>query len=172
MHDQVAYHQSVYATPGLPKFEYSQVADRLYAGRNPLTALDVAELASLGITHTLDLREPHEWQAPRFGDEALQEISRRGITRHHLPVVDAGVPTPEQLERAVIFLRGALREPTFKVYVHCRAGIERTSAVLVAYWGRTWGMTYDQALHALRKGRPSLRRHGEAEVAQWLASGQ
>lgn len=171
MHDPITYHQTVYATPGLPPLEYNQVADRLWAGRNPLTSVDVEQLAGLGVTHILDLREPWEWQAPRFGDEALSELVRRRVTRHHLPVPDAGVPTAAQFEQAFIFLRGALRDPQFQVYVHCRAGIERTSAVLVAYLGRTWSLDYNQALSALQKGRPTLRRHGEQAVREWLASG-
>ena len=168
MTNKLQHHQSVYATPGLPPFEFSRVSHRILAGRNPLTAVDVETLLAQGVTHFLDLRESREWQPPRHGYEAVAEIERRGLTRLHLPVVDSGVPTATDLDRAIWFLDEALANPQAQVYIHCRAGIERTSAVLTAYHARRLRMTYDEALAQLRRQRPTLRPHGDAVVRRWL----
>lgn len=169
MNEALVRHYDIYMTPGLPAFEFNRIDERLYAGRNPLTAMDVDQLTALGITHVLDLREPLEWQQPRFGHEALDAMESGGLVRRHLPVADGGVPTPTDLDLATWFIREVLADPQAKLYIHCRAGIERTSAVLVAWWGRQHALGYDQALLQLQRRRPSLRRYGEAVVRRWLA---
>jgi protein tyrosine phosphatase (PTP) superfamily phosphohydrolase (DUF442 family) len=165
-------HAEIYATPGLPPFQYDRVAPRVWAGRNPLTALDVQALRREGITHILDLRQPEEWAPPRFGEEALLEIERLGLVRRHLPITDMGAPLSSDLDEAVSFLEAVLAEPRTGVYVHCRAGMERTAAVLVAWWVKRHGCSYEAALAALREGRPILRPLPvqEAAVRNWLST--
>jgi protein-tyrosine phosphatase len=141
----------------LPEFEYNQVADRLYAGRNPITAADVDTLAALGVNHYLDLREAKEYAAPRLGQEALAAMSDRGIIRTQIPITDTRPPSTEDFEKAVECLERALSNPGSIVYVSCRAGRERTAAILVAYQAIHSGRGYEKALEALQRGRPSLR---------------
>ncbi|MHB9146298.1 MAG: protein-tyrosine phosphatase family protein [Symbiobacteriia bacterium] len=153
----------------MPGFEYSRLQKGLWAGRNPLFEKDVEELARLGIRHIIDLREPAEWTDPWFGQEALDALEAHGIRRMHLPVVDMGAPDAETLTRAVETIQAALAagEP---LYIHCRAGMERTGAVLVAWRASTRGESYDKALGALRSNRPILNplpRQREA-VEAWL----
>jgi ADP-ribosyl-[dinitrogen reductase] hydrolase len=168
--EELRRRQEVYATPGLPGFEYSRIGERLYAGRNPLTARDVARLAAEGITHVLDLRENWEWIPPRFGAVAVEAMRRCGMHRQHQPIRDLAPPMPADLEAACAFLEEALTDPAVHVYVHCRAGQERTAAILVAFHACRHGVSYDDALKALQGGRRTLRPLPEQAraVRTWL----
>lgn len=162
-------HREVYATPHLPPMNLNWIDHGLLAGRNPLTELDARWLRARGVTHVLDLREEWEWEPPRFGREALASLEPP-VIRRHIPVVDMGAPTPAQLDAAVAFLEEALQAPGSLVYVHCRAGAERTAAVLVAFHARRHGLGYDAALQELRSRRPALNPlpAQEAAVRRWL----
>jgi len=163
-------HLEVYSTPGLPAFDFHLVADRLYAGRNPLTARDVEVLHARGITHILDLREEKEWTAPRFGSEALDEIEHRGIARQHMPVIDMGAPTPQAMDDAYQHIKRVLIDPYLSIYVHCRAGNERTAAMLTAYYAREHKLPYEHALAKLRESGRGFQPlpAQERAVKEWL----
>lgn len=164
-------HREVYSTPQLPAFSYNQVGDRILCGRNPLTCHDIEILKSHGITHVLDLREPHECGDGRFGREAIEEIEACGLQRVSLPVTDLGAPTDETLAAACQFLDEALKDENARIYVHCRAGLERTAAILVAFHASRHGTSYEEALEKLREGRPALRPlPGQKQaVMNWLS---
>src|SRR5207248_2523626 len=139
----------------------------------PLTARDVETLAAAGITHMLDLRQPWEWeQTGRFGTDAIAAMGRSGLRRLHLPVRDGSAPSPAELEAARAFVDEALADPEARVYVHCRAGRERTAAVLVASYACRHGVSYEEALTALRKRRPTLYplHPQERALREWLRS--
>lgn len=165
-----AAHDAVYARRGLPPFNYSDIDGRIFAGRNPLTARDIDEIAALGVTHLLDLREAGEWKAPHFGLEAVEEAARLGLQRLHLPVLDMGAPTPQTLDAALQFIDETLQNPQAKVYIHCRAGMERTAAILIAHHARKHDLSYQESLKALRQRRPILRPlpNQERAVQQYL----
>lgn len=160
-----------YGQPNLPAFEFHWVAPNLFAGRNPLTEGDVRELTDLGITHYLDLRESHEYAAPRLGEEALETMQQQGIERLHSPVVDGGEPDQTTFEQSVDFLRTTLATPSNQVYVSCRAGHERTAAILIAHHAVHHKVIYDEALTTLRRGRPPLKPlpHQEKATRKYLA---
>jgi protein-tyrosine phosphatase len=167
---QLRRHREVYAKEGLPPLNHDWIDERIMAGRNLLTSRDVDLKKAQGITHILDLREPHEWAVPQFGAEAVDEIDRCGLQRLHLPVIDQGAPTRADLEAACQYLQEVLSDPDARIYVHCRAGMERTAAVLVAYHAREQGLTYDEALAALSKRRLAFKPllNQEKAVRQWL----
>jgi hypothetical protein len=67
-----ADHDRIYARYGLPAFEGTWVTDRILAGRNCLSALDLQRLVrDRRITYVLDLREPEEWRMPMLGQDAV-----------------------------------------------------------------------------------------------------
>ena len=151
-------------------FEYSRIESNLLAGRNPLTAEDIDCLIAEGVTHILDLREPREWTAPWVGEEALAAIEQRGLHRLHVRVEDMGAPGMVAFDQAVEFLETALQDPKSQVYVHCRAGMERTAAILVAWYARRNNVSYEEALSALRLRRRILAPlpNQERATRQWL----
>jgi rhodanese-related sulfurtransferase len=145
-------HAEVYATPMLPAFEHWKVAARIRAGRNPLTEIDVVELAALGVTHVLDLREPSEWSGPGvFGEEALAALAARGIARTNLPIPDLTAPTPEHFAQTAAWLDEVLGKRRTRLFAHCRAGRQRTATILTAW--RAWNENepFEAALRTLRK---------------------
>jgi ADP-ribosyl-[dinitrogen reductase] hydrolase len=163
-------HRQVYATEVPPPFNSDWVTDRILAGRNPLTGRDMELLCGMGITHVLDLRESREWAGPKFGIEALDEVERLGLQRLHVPVCDTKPPTSEDLDHAYRFLEATLTKENARVYVHCRAGMERTAAILVAYYARHNGVSYEEALAFVKRGRPVLGPLPDQEkvVRRWL----
>jgi ADP-ribosyl-[dinitrogen reductase] hydrolase len=169
----VRRHYKTYATPGLPAFEYSQISDNIFAGRNPLTARDIREMQNLGITRILDLREPHEWGAPKFGAAALETLEKQGaenpIHRTHLLVPDMGAPSPETFSAACKLIDETEKNGG-KIYIHCRAGMERTAAILIAYHAKTHGVSYEESLATLRRARTILKPLPNQEIATraWL----
>ena len=166
-----ADHDRIYSTPGLPRFEIHELDERLLAGRNPLSAIDAQRLVDVGVTHVVDLREPHEWEAPgRFGRAAVEELGVLGVERLHAPVTDGGAPSAETLDAAVRWISRVAEQDGSRIFVHCRAGQERTAAVLAAYVATHWALTLDQAIDWLASrygGRPLPPQ--EDAVREWLA---
>lgn len=164
-------HRLVYRKPSLPKLEMFEAGDALVAGRNPLTGEDVAALLECGVTAVLDLREELEWTRPGFfGRDAVAALSWCDVRRLNLPIPDGGAPRAEDLDQACAFLDDQLAEAQAKAYVHCRAGRERTAAVLVAWVARRHGIGYDAALERIRaSGCPAGPLPGqERAVRRWL----
>ncbi|MCC6174173.1 MAG: dual specificity protein phosphatase family protein [Chloroflexi bacterium] len=142
--------------PTLPRFEFGEVSPGVAAGRAPLFRRNIWALRAAGVTHVLDLREEREWSGPgRSGPSALAEIGRLGQPRLHLPVEDMGIPVPSDFDRALAFIE-TVRHLGGTVYVHCRAGIERTAAILMAWCARQHACSDQEALAALRERRPAL----------------
>ncbi len=164
-------HMEVYTTPNLPVFDFDWLDRRIAAGRNPLSARDVAQLGAAGITHVLDLREETEWTLPRFGSAAIEAMTKMGIQRLHVPVADMGAPNAPDLGRAVAWIDKALAQSNAKVYLHCRAGMERTAAIAIAFWVAREGISYDAAFRNL-KGKRAIFQPlpgQEKAVREWIA---
>jgi protein-tyrosine phosphatase len=161
-------HDAVYTR--VKPFEYSRITERILAGRNPLTHRDIDQLAQQGVTHILDLRQPREWMPPNFGEDALTAAEECGIVRLSLPVRDVTPPTPEDYDAAHIFLSDTLARENTQVYIHCRAGMERTAGILLAYLAHSEGISYDSAYEKARAARPVLQPTWEQEQATrvWL----
>ena len=118
----------------MPPFEIHELDERLLAGRNPLSAIDAQRLVDVGVTHVVDLRERHEWETPgRFGRVAVEELGVLGVERLHAPVTDGGAPSAGALDTAVRWISRVAEQDGSRIFVHCRAGQERTAAVLAAY---------------------------------------
>ncbi len=147
-------HLNSYSKPGLPPFSFDWLDSQMAAGRNPLTLHDVQVLHDAGITHVLDLRESHEWSAPHFGTEAVNAYQQAGITRLHIPIVDTEAPTDANFDTAAHWLETVLSDPKNKVYVHCRAGMERTAAILCAVFARRNHTSFEESLAILQRKRP------------------
>ncbi len=158
-------------THTVPLFTFAPITPTLLAGRAPITREDVAELAAAGVTHVLDLRQAEEWSAPtRLGAEAIAAMSERGIARRNVPVADGGAPSLEELDEAVAFLQRAFLDQRPRVYVHCRAGIERTGAAVVAWWAWEHGTSVRESLDAIHQTNTSIAPlpHQRDAVRKWL----
>lgn len=168
---QVRQHLEVYSGERPPHFEFCQVGERIFAGRNPLTEHDIWTLRQAGVTHFLDLRDAKEWQQPRKGWDALYAIEEQGLSRLHLPLPDQTAPSLILLDRACEYLEATLAEPEARIYVHCRAGQERTGAVLTAWYAKRHNCSFEEALGELQKSRRLLQPlpNQEKAVRAWLS---
>jgi atypical dual specificity phosphatase len=162
---QLRLHHDVYQGTPLPAFTFALAADRILAGRNPLSARDIDQIRNQGVTHILDLREPSEWLPPKHGSAALEAAERLGIHRLNVPVPDLTGPSSEALDAAFAFVSGALAETEGRIFVHCRAGKERSASVLAACVARREKLTYEQALAKLRQGCPFFKPLQDQERA-------
>ena len=165
--------QLVYSKPTLPELGLRQIDGGLFCGRNPLTAKDVERMLAAGVTQVLDLREDHEWSKPgRFGREAVAALDWCGVPRASIAVVDGNAPSSEQLDHTWQVLSDGLDDGS--VYVHCRAGIERTGAVIAAYLARRDGLSFDDTLRRLNETNAGLYPLSfQAEIVRgWLRTVQ
>jgi ADP-ribosyl-[dinitrogen reductase] hydrolase len=169
-------HERVYEKPGLPKLEFGSAGRGILAGRNPLTGEDAATLLDHGVSAVLDLREETEWSRSWvYGREAIAALDWCEVPRLNVAIPDGAPPQAEDLDRACAFLdrhAGNDADGDRSVYVHCRAGLERTGAVLVAWVARREGLDYQSARERVRQAERRVRPLGAqaAAVKAWLAS--
>ncbi len=94
--------------------------------------------------------------------------SREGLQALHVPMIDFGTPSLEELERCVAFIR-AQNEAGHAVAVHCFAGVGRTGTVIAA-WLTTTGMEAEDAILELRRLRPgSVETGGQVDAVKAYA---
>lgn len=166
-----AAHEVIYGAGNVPPFAWEPVTSRLLVGRNPLSALDVQELAAAGVTHVVDLREPSEWSGPnRLGEDAVRAIAEAGLERVQYSTPDRDAPPPERVGTVVDWIDRALERPGSRVYVHCRAGVERTGTVILAWYAWREDLDLEPARAELARRAPRLGplRHQVDAVASWL----
>ena len=108
-------------------YGFASVYDGLVVGALPLDATDVNKLAMLGITRVLNLVEDGEYErgARRRVERAL---AVEGIPEVRLSSPDYGALSPELLEQATAQVNSWLDAGEI-VYLHCRAGWQRSAAV-------------------------------------------
>jgi len=114
----------VSATPlvaGIPNFH--QVSERIYRGGQPENGAWPA-LAKLGVHTVLDLRQRGEHSTTA---ESLAVVAA-GMSYVNFPMNGFATPTAEQLREPL----GVLDGPG-AVFVHCKAGCDRTGTVVAAY---------------------------------------
>ncbi len=151
------------------RFGFGSVADGLFTGAYPLDADDVAALAAAGVDEVYNLCEDVE-----YGDgerEAVEEALRAaGISERRLSFVDYGNIPAAQLEQATTDVSAALALGK-RVYLHCRAGWQRSAAVAAGVIARREGITIDQALEQLRQRRPAAEplQHQLQDLHAWWA---
>jgi protein-tyrosine phosphatase len=160
--------------PILRSFTWDEIAPGVHAGRAPIFRRDVWRMRARGITHVLDLRETLEWDEPgRRGGSAVAEIDALGMSRLQVAIRDMGTPRSEDLDQAVTYMEAALHLGG-QVYVHCRAGVQRTGAIAAAWFARQQHCSIDEAIVRLRERRPDFEPLiYQIRAAQaWLAARQ
>ena len=125
-------------------FGFGPVSAGLLTGAYPRDAGDVAQLAAAGVDEVYSLCEDREYgEGERAAVEAALEEA--GLAERRLPLVDYGnLPAPA-LERAVTEVSEALDEGRC-VYLHCRAGMQRSAAVAAGVIALREGLPIDHAL--------------------------
>ena len=133
------------------RFGFAEVGDGLLVGAYPLDAEDVAEIAGAGVDVVYNLVEDEEYEAGER-DTATAALAAAGVSERRLPLVDYGNVPEAALDRAVDEVLGDL-EAGRRVYVHCRAGWQRSATVAAG-------------VLALREGLPDRGRARRPAGAQ------
>jgi protein-tyrosine phosphatase len=151
-------------------YAFADVLDDLLVGAYPLDAADVAVLEGLGIQKILNLVEDEEYEA---GQRAIvaQALAEAGIEEDRLSMPDFGHLPPDALEAAVQKVVGWLKDDQ-RVYVHCRAGWQRSPAVAAGVVALYDGLDIEAALARVRTRKPSADplEHQHEDLVNWWRS--
>jgi protein-tyrosine phosphatase len=105
-----------------------KVDDGVYRGSQPITIDDYINLQQIGIKYILDLENGSRLLADGSPLEEQLEAEKYGIKVFNLPLGEILAPSQHQLDDAMSFIE--YHKP---VYVHCKAGVDRTGIVIGRY---------------------------------------
>lgn len=147
-----------------------EVADGLHVGALPRDADDVAVLAARGVTRVVSLVDD-----PEYGEGEREAVSAAyaasGIAEDRVPITDFGHLLPGHLERAAALVRGA-RGDGDVVYLHCRAGWQRSVVAAAASLAQADGLDPLAALRVVmtrRRGADPLP-HQVTDLVRWWSA--
>ena len=136
---------------GIRNFGWLQ-AGRLARGEQPPLDDETLEaLAAAGIQSVISLRAEAEREGPldgRFVPQYAADLQRAaceraGLRFHHLGCTDFMAPSPEEVAQTLRAIDAEADEGR-TVFVHCRAGVGRTS-IMTCTWLMSRGMSGDEA---------------------------
>jgi atypical dual specificity phosphatase len=148
-------------------YGYAEVADGLLTGAYPLDDDDIARIAAEHVTRVFNLCEDLEYE-PGEREGVEQALQRFGIVERRLHLVDYGGLLPGQLELATGEVMEWLEEGE-RVYLHCRAGWQRSAAVAAGVVARRDDLDLDEALRRIRERKPSAEPlpHQVEDLRRW-----
>ena len=151
-------------------FGHAEVADDLLIGAYPQDADDVATLQAAGVTRVLNLVQDVEYE-PGGRDACVTALAGVGIEEHRVEIVDYGNLPPGQIERATRIGLEWLAQGE-RVYVHCRAGMQRSATVAAAIVMLRDGLDAAAALERIRARKPSARplSHQHHDLLRWWSA--
>lgn len=152
------------------RFGFAQVADGLWTGSILYDADDVATVAAEGITAVFNLCEDGEYE-PGDRDAVEAALAAHGIQEVRLPCIDYGNVLPGALEQSVGVLLDWLAAGE-RVYLHCRAGWQRSATVAIAVVALRDGVSLDEARGSVRRRKPSAEPlpHQLEDLERWWAA--
>ncbi len=119
---------------------FGQMDDRFFRGAQPKEK-QYKELAALGITTIIDLRDdPEEYEK--------REAEALGIRYVHLPMIAKKYPKPETVEE---FLKLVDDPSTGKFFVHCAGGRHRTGVLGAVYRFNHYKWNFEQVYSEMKE---------------------
>lgn len=148
-------------------FGFAQVGERLLMGAYPQDADDVAAIAGAGVTRIFNLVQDLEYD-PGARDACVAALAAAGIEESRVELVDYGSLPAPQIEAAAQTVLAWLEQGEH-VYVHCRAGWQRSATVVAAILALREGVSPGQALEILRERKPTARplAHQREDLLDW-----
>lgn len=145
----------------------AEVADGLMTGSYPCDREDVAALEADGVTCLVNLCEDAEYED---GSRASVEagLRERGLQEQRFELVDYGRLMPDAIERSARQVVAWLDNGE-RVYVHCRAGWQRSAAVAAAALSIRDGIEPGEALAQIKRRKPSAEPlpHQREDLYRW-----
>jgi protein-tyrosine phosphatase len=148
-------------------FGFGSVGDELLIGAYPQDAGDVAALTDAGVTRVFNLVQDVEYEGDgRVACSAA--LKAAGILEERVEVVDYGNLLPGHIERAVRTVRPWLAGGE-RVYVHCRAGMQRSATVAAAIVALEEGVEPAEALRRVKERNPRADplEHQRQDLLRW-----
>jgi protein-tyrosine phosphatase len=149
------------------RFGFTEVGDGLLIGARPLDAGDVAQVSGAGADVVYNLCEDREYPEGTRA-ELENALARAGLTERRLPLVDYGRLALPAIDRAVDEVLAEL-EAGRRVYLHCRAGWQRSAAVAAGVVAVREGLDIEPALAVVRSRKPTADplEHQRDDLAAW-----
>jgi protein-tyrosine phosphatase len=149
-------------------YGYASVYDRLIVGALPLDESDVRMLSALGVSRVLNLVEDGEYGR---GERRKVEraLSKEDIGEARLSTEDYGALTPELLEQGTAQVNRWLDDGEV-VYLHCRAGWQRSAAVAAGAIALRDGIDLETALNRVQnlKSTADPLPHQREDLQRWF----
>jgi atypical dual specificity phosphatase len=136
-------------------------------GAYPQDADDVAALVDAGITRIFNLVQDVEYE-PGARDACTLALAQAGIQERRVELVDFGSLSTEQIEDAAQAVLAWLEQGE-RVYVHCRAGWQRSATIVAAIVTLQEGVMPWVALDILRERKPTANplSHQREDLFRW-----
>lgn len=134
-------------------YGFAEVAERLLIGAYPLDEQDIAMLSRLNISRILNLTEDEEYP-PGARDAASAALKEAAIPEERLTTPDYGGLPVSVIDHAVGIVSEWLGEGEI-VYMHCRAGWQRSAALAAAVLADHTGVDLDAALAQVKSRKPA-----------------
>ena len=149
------------------RYGRAEVAEGLMSGAYPCDADDVCALAADGVTCVMNLCEDDEYE-DGDRDAVVAAYASRSIAEERVGVVDYGNLMPGAIEVAAEQVAAWLNEGEH-VYVHCRAGWQRSAVVAAAALAVRDGIDPEEALAAIKRRKPSSEPlpHQLQDLRRW-----
>jgi protein-tyrosine phosphatase len=148
-------------------YGFADVFDQLLIGAYPLDEEDVKMLRWLGVERLLNLAEDVEY-GPGERETVGAALAEAGIEEHRLAILDHGNLPADALEAAVQLVLGWLGDD-LRVYIHCRAGWQRSAAVASGVVAITEACEITEALDTVRRRKPTANpmTHQREDLLRW-----
>lgn len=149
------------------EYGWGEVAPGLCTGAQPQDAGDVAALVAGGVTSVVNLCADEEYR-PGARAEVAAAWAAAGVVERRLSSVDFGGLPPALLEEGARAVAAEL-DAGERVYLHCRAGWQRSATVAAAVLVVRDGAEPAAALRGIRARRPVARplEHQVADLVRW-----
>jgi protein-tyrosine phosphatase len=152
------------------QYGYAPVGNELVAGALPLDEEDVERLSALSIDSVFNLCEDAEYPEDRR-ERVATALDAAGIREHRMPLIDYGNLSADRIEHAVGEIV-ALLDGGDRVYLHCRAGWQRSAVIAAAVIMVRENQAPLDALATLRRRKPNAEPlpHQRIDLLRWSAA--
>lgn len=150
------------------RFGFAEVGDDLLMGAYPQDADDVAALRDAGVTAVFNLVQDVEYERAGGRETCAAALAEAGIREERVELVDYGNLLPGHIERAATTALAWL-DAGERVYVHCRAGMQRSAVVVAAVVALREGVDARAALDRVRARNPQADplSHQRRDLLRW-----